>query len=631
MKVIFSKWAAVLILAGMTIAQPFSLATEYFLAVNGDDNNSGLSQTTAFATLQRGIDALQPGDTLTILPGEYFGSARSVGLGDATSTTRIRALIQGTVAIHGDLPSPEFTKLDGYRFVYATPYSAPVHGVNEWDSLRVLKETVSVGDVDVRPGSFFHDTEANMLYISPSGFESATGRHFSICSIANHGLYLREPRNVTIEGISFRGFQKLGESEGSDQAGNATWGLFISNGYRCVIQHCSAYFNNRGIGINSTGTANDAVAAEAETGYNVIQYCSAWANHTIYGYGGGAINVFSPNRDQIRQSQAFLNGGLGIFMYLGKNYGLIYQNLAWGNNSDFGLKADRSITSLLNVGPGMWSSDASARRVIHSLVGSVSSTGEQFSDNIILHDQSAIRERPLYRDLNPEDEFADPFNKDYRLQASSRFRGAAEDGSDLGPFQFTPTVHFVSPDGNDEADGLSTGSAWKTLTHAATQLKAGHTLYMLPGEYDEDLNLSGITSTWREPLTVRTRGAGAVVIHGAVSLQNCSHVTLSNLDFRSTVTASASEQVIVTQSRFIQEGTLHFEAVNAPRVIHNDFELDRGPAVVINGGRDAFISGNNFSHSTGVALAVQHSDSVVYANYNTYPVGHPAWQVGADV
>ena len=56
-------------------------ATEYFVRVDGSDANDGLTRVTAFATVQRGVDALQAGDTLTIGPGEYFKSVSRENLG----------------------------------------------------------------------------------------------------------------------------------------------------------------------------------------------------------------------------------------------------------------------------------------------------------------------------------------------------------------------------------------------------------------------------------------------------------------------------------------------------------------------------------------------------------------------
>ena len=44
-----------------------------YAAPGGNDANDGLSLATAFATLQRGAEALQPGDTLLVAPGNYAG------------------------------------------------------------------------------------------------------------------------------------------------------------------------------------------------------------------------------------------------------------------------------------------------------------------------------------------------------------------------------------------------------------------------------------------------------------------------------------------------------------------------------------------------------------------------------
>jgi len=58
-------------------------AAEYFVNKQGRDTKSGLSRGTAFLTIQRGVEALKPGDTLTIGPGEYLENVKVVNLGDA--------------------------------------------------------------------------------------------------------------------------------------------------------------------------------------------------------------------------------------------------------------------------------------------------------------------------------------------------------------------------------------------------------------------------------------------------------------------------------------------------------------------------------------------------------------------
>jgi hypothetical protein len=45
--------------------------TNWFVAVGGDDTNSGLSSTDAFRHVARGVSQLQAGDTLLIGDGIY--------------------------------------------------------------------------------------------------------------------------------------------------------------------------------------------------------------------------------------------------------------------------------------------------------------------------------------------------------------------------------------------------------------------------------------------------------------------------------------------------------------------------------------------------------------------------------
>lgn len=50
----------------------FILPHHYYVAPQGNDDASGASPMTAFATLQHALDLVQPGDTIHLLPGDYF-------------------------------------------------------------------------------------------------------------------------------------------------------------------------------------------------------------------------------------------------------------------------------------------------------------------------------------------------------------------------------------------------------------------------------------------------------------------------------------------------------------------------------------------------------------------------------
>ena len=92
-------------------------ATEYFVRPGGGDSADGLSTATAFATVQKGLDALGAGDTLTLEPGEYQGVASRKDLGRPEVETVIRARIPGTVRM---------APISGCAAQYAAAPSTPI-------------------------------------------------------------------------------------------------------------------------------------------------------------------------------------------------------------------------------------------------------------------------------------------------------------------------------------------------------------------------------------------------------------------------------------------------------------------------------------------------------------------------
>ena len=119
------------------------VAKEYFVSRQGNHQNNGSSMAQAFATIQKGVDALSPGDTLTIGPGEYRENVFRENLGNPDVDTAIRAAMRGTVVLRGDVPAPAFQPVKGYRFVYAADFDQPAQVVNEVDTLKLLEPASS--------------------------------------------------------------------------------------------------------------------------------------------------------------------------------------------------------------------------------------------------------------------------------------------------------------------------------------------------------------------------------------------------------------------------------------------------------------------------------------------------------
>lgn len=486
---------------------PVVQAATLYVSPAGDDAANGQTRETAFATIQRGVEALAAGDTLLIAPGEYLGSVSRQGLGSDEVDTVIRAETPGTVRLRGDVPVGGWRKLPGYRFVYVTDFRSetPIQVVNELDTLSVLYSQPSLPLLEMAPGSFHYDAGTGQLYVSSSDLTPVPEHRYSVSVNTSHGFYLDDARRVAIEGLLVSGFNAAAMVSRLEGTMGATYGIFLNNSRRSVVRHCQVYLNGCGIGLHSGGD---------EDGRNLIEHCRAWANATRYGWGDkGGINIHGQRRgnwETIRHCESFFNHVYGINIYAGdgpqeldeERRNRLMDSLAWGNEvADFKIKTGGTYSHrvIRGVGPGLWS----VIDPVFSLLGR--QTYDAGADSIELAD---------FPDLDPDAEFADPLNLDYRLQATSRFRGAGPDGRDQGPFPYRPELYFLSPSGDDAAEGRSVSTAWRTLVRAAEALSAGDTLYLLAGRYalPAELSLPPDVSLWG-------RGDDDVVLTGSAEIK----------------------------------------------------------------------------------------------------------------
>ncbi|MFA7159347.1 MAG: hypothetical protein WC299_08590 [Kiritimatiellia bacterium] len=627
-------------------------AAEYFVGQQGDDANTGLSREKSFLTIQKGVEALRPGDTLTIAPGEYPGNVHRDGLGTNTAVTTIRAEIPGTVILRGDIPVDGFRKTDGSRFTYVAQLACTgkVVAVNELDTLKVFDKMPNAAELDFIPGVFFHDQAAGKLYISTSDMQPVEKHRYTAAVIGTHGLYLKNPQRVVVEGLAVTGFNAGNEFHYSWGTLGGVWGIFIFNGKSCVIRDCRAWLNGWGIGLNSGAVCS---------GDNVIERCVAWANRSKFWSGDmGGLTGFAVRRDVVRDSTSFMNGMYGINIYGtgtdGGTYGdwqvpgnepenksRLVNNLAWGNpSSDFKIKTGVAYFHTVERGIGLGAWSVRSNNISDSIVGRGHGVP---SDSILLPDN-----------LDPASEFADPLNHDYRLQATSRFRGAAPDGKDQGPCEFDGNVFFVWPGGRDSADGLSVSNAWRSLARAASGLKPGDTLYIAPGNYAawQDFSLKGEAG---KPIRIRGRGRDLAVIPGRWLAEECAHVEFERLCFREDAKIKKAENVVFNNCQFQSPATgLQVERAAGLRVTHCVFTGFQESGLMIgappdqksmsdklryilkhetttatlSGSSGVYLGGNLIDNAKGAGLWLDGRGAVLYSDYNIYRNPSGAWKIG---
>jgi len=248
----------------------------------------------------------------------------------------------------------------------------------------------------------------------------------------------------------------------------------------------------------------------------------------------------------------------------------------------------------------------------HGLIGGRNVRGGERRTTILLPD--GHKEFHELLDTN----FADPLDFDFRLQATSSFRQARENGTHLGPYPYKPNVHYVKTDGNDALDGLSMTAAWKTPARAAGKLQPGDTLYIAPGRYAGDLTVAG------HDVSIRGRGVEPVVIEGGLRVIDGEAVSFERVEVSGPVLAAKGKDVEFSDCVF-SGPTVRAEQVEGLRVTRNLFTVP----LDLRACSQTTLSGNLYASAP--AVSTDSLDAVRYSSYNSYPETARCWRTGGNV
>jgi hypothetical protein len=89
--------------------------------------------------------------------------------------------------------------------------------------------------------------------------------------------------------------------------------------------------------------------------------------------------------------------------------------------------------------------------------------------------------------------------------------------------------HYVAPNGHDGGAGTR-GAPWRTLGYAFSRLRAGDTLEVRGGDYDERVSMKPAAGTATSRITVRAARGERPVLHGLLWLGAPSYWTISGLN-----------------------------------------------------------------------------------------------------
>ncbi len=595
------RLAAIVVMCTFILSGSSALAaTEYFVSPRGSDGADGLGPDRAFATVQRGVDALAAGDTLTILPGEYYESVFREGLGSAEVETLIRAAIPGTAVLRGDVAAPEFEPVDGFRFIYGADFPSRAEAVLELDTLSVLQVQPSLEELEFIPGAMFYDSDAGRLYISSSDLKPPPVHVYRVAVTPASGLRLDDPQRVVIDGLVATGFHR-GSFIDMNYAESYIWGIILNRPDGCIVRNCTAYLNASGIAV-LRGEAN-----------NLIENCTVYGNESRFQYeAGGILRIGGGTGDVIRDCVGYRSRLYGIRFYAQREGPpLLQNNITWGTS-----------TQIKGEGTG-----GVAEGCI--ILGNGNITNLQDSviagrNGYMLEERVAEMNNIRLTGVDVNAQFADPLNLDFRLQATSKYRGTGTDGRDRGAFPYEPVIYYVSTDGDDRNDGLSIDGAFATADRAMEVLAPGITVYFEPGNYSISRPVQ-LPEARNAPVSLRGRGVGGVVIEGDVALSGGGGLSVERLFFAAPVAVAQSVAVEFKNCTF--DSGLSARGGDGLHILNC---VVRHAPVTLSNVTGGIFASTIFSDLNSAGIVIRSGSPPVFSDYNAWPSAGAAWQLAGE-
>ena len=549
----------------------------YHVALAGNDAADGRTPQTAWRHIKHALQQLKPGDTLLIGEGEYSEPDLVLGekhplCGKPGRPITIAAAPYQRVEITTSL-IPKLTRTAGTPFTWEATLHTAKPGMTAWetDTLIALQEVDSLRSVNEIPGTFCFIPDTRKVHV-----HFADSRGGDVHSVA---IQLGDP-SVTVLGRGPRGWDVCGSYL-------RFRGLrFKHQGTAMVIQ---------GRSLKTTETAETSTNTAVGGDHITVEDCSFYSTHFA-----GLVLYTEARFNLIRNCYGTRNGGRGHVLINAKTTrdnlitGNLFENSAptvreggWRyyygvcNYGHTAPNRNRVLNNIMDDALSFRTKFMSPNFVIQGniMTGSVtvypvtyydfSYEPEErvvFRNNVILGKMSTCN-HPLGPDgpagnwagpfkvsINnfaaaPKEtrsaaisraRFADPAHRDYRLQSDSPLIGNALGGGNIGAFlREAERILYVGPEGDDQAAGTAVTGAWRTLARAAQALRAGDTLYILPGIYKEPLLLSN-SGTLTQPIRIRAHAKKETLIPG-ITVRSA-HTTLEGL----TVTAGIRVETMAT-------------------------------------------------------------------------------------
>ena len=446
-------------------------------------------------SLQKAVQALRPGDTLTLLPGVYR---------QGTVAIRCRGSQESPIVIQGkdrentlvtawkSLDTVTWEPVPGKPFVYRAAWAEDTYGISDLANKRNMMPAPGADDMERFRGTYFYDRKEHYLYChSFTGCKPGKGLRATVRS--GYLFELNTAEHVVIRNLTF-----CGSAHENPRLSSLAVAIRTIRTRNILVENCHFHYNSGGLAFtaNSIGcTARNCFFLRNEArGYGEAaqlffggksKYCLA-ENNIIADTEVHGLRFYSGAEHCTARGNIIVNARLGLYYKASRPPRLAERNVVLG-------------CSLLNY------SDLSGGRPITDTANTFEAPSRVYDDNpsnLIF----GSKNKPV---------FCAPEYYDFRLQRH-------DGNSGRGAYPGSAPVVYVAVDGSDNADGGSRKTAFRTFARAARELLPGTTLYLAPGNYG-NVKWSG------KEVTIRGLGSNPHVVFKSLDISGSRNIELANI------------------------------------------------------------------------------------------------------